>query len=230
VEAAKRMEQELPNTRWAICWKRSLWWRIWCTSADFKYGMSAARRRPSSKRTGAILSWLQGSKLAESQIKQSESAEMQFMLAWQKRPHWLYGLRGENRNAARSGVRGREHFQRAKALTLISLTPTWAGSLQLLRGHAQRHCQDAFSMEIMARSSARRSAPARSRRTPSHHTTLYLALKSARSWHGAERVHVIVVKTQAQSAQRDQGPEPWPLEMFAARTPRGRVAILTRSP
>src|SRR5229473_988529 len=47
VEAAKRMEQELPNHPLGYLLEaEALWWRIWCTSADFKYGMSDARRRP----------------------------------------------------------------------------------------------------------------------------------------------------------------------------------------
>jgi len=44
VEAAKRMEQELPNHPLGYLLEaEALWWRIWCTSADFKYGMSDAR-------------------------------------------------------------------------------------------------------------------------------------------------------------------------------------------
>src|SRR5260370_40765622 len=47
VEAAKRMEEERPNHPLGYLLEaEALWWRIWCTSADFKYGMSDARRRP----------------------------------------------------------------------------------------------------------------------------------------------------------------------------------------
>jgi tetratricopeptide (TPR) repeat protein len=54
---------------------------------------------------------------AETQIKQGESAEMQFYAGMAEASlARLYGLRGENRNAARSGVRAREHLLRAKAL------------------------------------------------------------------------------------------------------------------
>src|SRR5260370_982034 len=80
VEAAKRMEQERPNHPLGYLLEtEALWWRIWCTSADFKYGMSDARRRPKLEAdrhyfelAAKVLS------LAEAQIKQSESAEMQF--------------------------------------------------------------------------------------------------------------------------------------------------------
>jgi tetratricopeptide (TPR) repeat protein len=55
--------------------------------------------------------------LAEAKIKQSESAEMHFYAGMAEASlARLYGLRGENRNAARSGVRAREHLLRAKAL------------------------------------------------------------------------------------------------------------------
>jgi tetratricopeptide (TPR) repeat protein len=55
--------------------------------------------------------------LAEEQIKQRESAEMQFYAGMADAAlARFYGLRGENRNAARAGVRGREHLLRAKAL------------------------------------------------------------------------------------------------------------------
>src|SRR5207244_9232595 len=46
-----------------------------------------------------------------------ESAEMQFYAGMAEASSArLYALRAENRNAARSGVRGREHLLRAKAL------------------------------------------------------------------------------------------------------------------
>jgi tetratricopeptide (TPR) repeat protein len=119
VEAAKRMEQELPNHPLGYLLEaEALWWRIWCTSADFKYGMSDARRRPKLEADRRYFELAaKALKLAESQIKQSESAEMQFYAGMAEASSArLYALRGENRNAARSGVRGREHLLRAKTL------------------------------------------------------------------------------------------------------------------
>jgi len=119
VEAAKRMEQELPNYPLGYLLEaEALWWRIWCTSADFKYGMSAARRRPKLEADRHYFELAaKALSLAEAHIKQSESAEMQFYAGMAEASSArLYGLRGENRNAARSGVRGREHLLRAKAL------------------------------------------------------------------------------------------------------------------
>ncbi len=119
IEAAKRIEEEWPRHPLGYLLEaEALWWRIWCTSVDFKYGMSDARRRPKLEvdrhyfeLTAKALS------LAEAQIKQGESAEMQFYAGMaQASSARLYGLRAENRNAARSGVHAREHLLRAKAL------------------------------------------------------------------------------------------------------------------
>jgi tetratricopeptide (TPR) repeat protein len=119
VEDAKRMEEERPHHPLGYLLEaEALWWRIWCTSAEFKYGMSDARRRP--KQTADQHYFELSAKalsLAEAQIKQTESAEMQFYAGMaEASAARLYGLRGENRNTARSGVRGREHLLRAKAL------------------------------------------------------------------------------------------------------------------
>ena len=93
----------------------ALWWKIWCTSAEFKYGMTDARHR---RKLAADQHYLdlaaKASSIAMAQLKDRESAEMQFYAgmgdAFAAR---LYGLRGENRATARAGVRAREHFLRA---------------------------------------------------------------------------------------------------------------------
>ena len=119
VETAKRMQQERPNHPLGYLLEaEALWWRIWCTSADFKFGMSDARRRPKLEADQHYIALsTKALSLAEAHIKQSESAEMQFYAGMAEASlARLYGLRGENRNAARSGVRAREHLLRAKAL------------------------------------------------------------------------------------------------------------------
>src|SRR5437879_7202347 len=46
VQAAGRMQQDQPDHPLAYLLEtEALWWRIWCTTADFKFGMSDARRR-----------------------------------------------------------------------------------------------------------------------------------------------------------------------------------------
>jgi len=119
VEAAQHMEQERPNHPLGYLLEtEALWWRIWCASADFKYGMSDARRRPkleSDRRYFELAA--KALSLAEARNKQGENAEMQFYAGMAEAAlARLYALRGENRNTARSGVRGREHFLRAKTL------------------------------------------------------------------------------------------------------------------
>jgi tetratricopeptide (TPR) repeat protein len=118
-EAAKRMEQERPDHPLGYLLEaEALWWRFWCTSAEFKYGMSDARRRPKLEADKHYLELAAtASSLAEAQLKQADSAEMQFYAgSADADAARLYALRGENRNAARAGVRAREHFLRAKAL------------------------------------------------------------------------------------------------------------------
>jgi tetratricopeptide (TPR) repeat protein len=119
VDAAKRMEQERPNHPLGYLLEtEAVWWQIWCSSTDFKYGMSDARRRPKLEADQHYFELAaRALLLAEAQLKKSESAEMQFYAGMAEASAGrLYGLRAENRNAARSGVRSREHLLRAKAL------------------------------------------------------------------------------------------------------------------
>ena len=119
VQAAKRMEVEHPEHPLGyVLEAEALWWKIWCTSTEFKYGMSDARHRPKFEADQRYFQLAaKASSLAESQIKQHETAEMQFYAGMaDATAARLYGLRGENRNTARSGVRGREHLLRAKTL------------------------------------------------------------------------------------------------------------------
>src|SRR6266852_4254288 len=80
VEAAKQMQQERPNHPLGYLLEaEALWWRIWCTSADFKYGMSDVRRRPKLQADQHYFELsARALSLAEAQIKHGESAEMQF--------------------------------------------------------------------------------------------------------------------------------------------------------
>jgi tetratricopeptide (TPR) repeat protein len=119
VEAAKRMEQEHPDHPLGYLLEaEALWWRIWCASAEFKYGMTDARRRAKyGVDQHYFESAAKASSLAEAQTQQHETAGMQFYAGMaDAAAARLYALRGENRNAARAGVRAREHFLRAKTL------------------------------------------------------------------------------------------------------------------
>jgi len=119
VEAAKRMEADRPEHPLGYLLEaEALWWKIWCTSAEFKYAMSDARHHPKLEADQRYFQLAaKASSLAEAQIKRHETAEMQFYAGMaDATAARLYGLRWENRNTARSGVRGREHLLRARTL------------------------------------------------------------------------------------------------------------------
>src|SRR5215467_8746358 len=96
----------------------AIWWRFWCTAAEFKYGMSDARRRSKLPADQHFLELATtASSLAATQIQKADSAEMQLYAGMaDAAAARLYALRGENRNTARFGVRARDHFLRAKTL------------------------------------------------------------------------------------------------------------------
>ena len=118
-EAAKRLQKERPDDPLGYLLESdALWWRFWCTAAEFKYGMSDARRRPKLPGDQYYLELANtASSLATKQLQQQDSAEMQLYAGMaDAAAARLYALRGENRNTARFGVRAREHFLRAKTL------------------------------------------------------------------------------------------------------------------
>jgi tetratricopeptide (TPR) repeat protein len=119
ISDAKHLQTEQPDHPLGYLLEaEALWWRIWCTSAEFKYGMSDARHRaklPSDQRYQELSA--KASSIALTALKNHETSEMQFYAgmgdAFAAR---LLGLRGENRATARFGVHAREHFLRAIAL------------------------------------------------------------------------------------------------------------------
>jgi tetratricopeptide (TPR) repeat protein len=116
---ARRMQQEQPEHPLGYLLEaEALWWRIWCTSADFKWGMSDARHRPKLASDQHYFDLAaKVLRLADVQLKQHETAEMHFYAGMgDAMAARLYALRGENRNTARAGVRAHEHFLRARAL------------------------------------------------------------------------------------------------------------------
>jgi len=118
-EAAKQLQKERPDHPLGYLLESdALWWRFWCTAAEFKYGISDARRRSKLPADQHYLELAAtASSLASAQLRQKESAEMQFYAGMaDAATARLYSLRGENRNTARFGVRARDHLLRAKAL------------------------------------------------------------------------------------------------------------------
>lgn len=119
VEDAKSLEQQRPDHPLGyILEADALWWSIWCASAEFKYGMTDARRRsklPADQHYFDLAAT--AASLAAAHLQRGETPEMQFYAGMaDATPARLYALRGESRNAARFGVRAREHLLRAKAL------------------------------------------------------------------------------------------------------------------
>jgi len=118
-EAAKQMQKEQPDDPLGYLLESdALWWGFWCTAAEFKYGMSDARRRAKLPADQLYLELAAtASSLASAELKRQESAEMQLYAGMaDAAAARLYALRGENRNTARFGVRARDHFLRAKTL------------------------------------------------------------------------------------------------------------------
>jgi len=119
LEDARQMERERPEHPLGYLFEtEALWWKIWCVSAEFKYGMNDARRRPKLEADQHFLDLAEKiSALAEAKLKLQETAEMQFYAGMgYAQAARLYGLRFEARATARAGVRAREHLLRAIAL------------------------------------------------------------------------------------------------------------------
>ena len=118
LDIARRIEHAQPEHPLGYLLEaEALWWKIWCTSAEFKYGMNDTHRRPKLAADQHFFDLAKKvSSLAEAQLKLRESAEMYFYAGMgDAMAARLYGLRWEARNTARSGVRAREHFLRAIA-------------------------------------------------------------------------------------------------------------------
>jgi tetratricopeptide (TPR) repeat protein len=116
IAGAQRLQTELPRHPLGYLLEAdALWWRIFCTSAEFKYGMTDARHRPKLPADQHYFDLAaKASTIAIAQLKTHDTAEMQFYAgmadAFVAR---LDGLRGENRATAHAGVHAREHFLRA---------------------------------------------------------------------------------------------------------------------
>jgi len=119
IEDSVRIEQGSPDHPIGYLLEaEATWWRIWCTTAEFKWGMSNTHHRAklaADRRYFDLAAKV--ASLAEAQIREHETAEMQFYAGMgDALAARLYGLRGEGRNTARTGVRAREHLLRALAL------------------------------------------------------------------------------------------------------------------
>ena len=116
---AKQLQQQYPeNPLGYLLEAEALWWKIWCASAEFKYGMTMARHREKLEADQPYLDLTtKAYKLAEESIHKHDSGEMRLYAGMADGlAARLYGLRGESRAGARAGVRARENFLKALAL------------------------------------------------------------------------------------------------------------------
>jgi tetratricopeptide (TPR) repeat protein len=119
LDSALRLEQQDPDHPIGYLLEaEAVWWRIWCTTAEFKYGMTYPRHRAKLQADRHYFDLAaKVSSLAEARLRQQKTAEMEFYAGMgDALAARLYGLRGEGRNTARTAVRAREHFLRALAL------------------------------------------------------------------------------------------------------------------
>jgi len=119
---AKQLQQQYPdNPLGYLLEAEARWWKIWCASAEFKYGMTMARHREKLEADQPYLDLTtKAYKLAENSIHKHDSGEMRLYAGMADGlAARLYGLRGETRAGARAGVHARENFLKA-----LSLDPT----------------------------------------------------------------------------------------------------------
>ena len=119
IPEAQAMQREQPEHPLGYLLEaEARWWQIWCLSADYKYGMSFPRHRGKAPGDQAYLEVVaKAEALAEASLAKHETAEMHLYAGMAGGlAARMYGLRAENRAAARAGVRAREHFLRALAL------------------------------------------------------------------------------------------------------------------
>ncbi len=104
------------------------WWQIYCRSAEIKWGMVDAWHREKLPADSAFFQLTDKAiRLAESQVKVSQTAEMHFYagMGYALKAR-LLGLRDERRATARAGVKARDHLLRALALD-PDLTDAYTG-------------------------------------------------------------------------------------------------------
>lgn len=119
VMVARTMQQADPqNPVGYLLEGEALWWKRYCGACEVKYGMMEAwthDKQPADESYFVLTD--KAIQLAKEQLAKGETAEMHFFVgmgyALKVR---VYGLRNENRNAARAGVTARAEMMRALEL------------------------------------------------------------------------------------------------------------------
>ena len=116
VALARGIERERPqNPLGYLIEGEALWWQRYCEACEIKWGMIEAWEHDKRSEDEAYFALAdQAIGLAQAQLANSETAEMHFYVgmgyALKVR---VYGVRGENRNAAKAAVRARAEMLRA---------------------------------------------------------------------------------------------------------------------
>jgi tetratricopeptide (TPR) repeat protein len=124
ISDARQVEQAQPeNPLGFLLEAEAVGWKIWSTSAEYKYGFTDARHRPKLRQDQHYFELAaKVTSLAEAQLKMQDSAPMHFYAGMgQALAARLFGLRGENRGVAHAGVHAREQF-----LLALQLDPNFA--------------------------------------------------------------------------------------------------------
>jgi hypothetical protein len=119
IVGARQLQQQWPDDPLGYLLEgEARWWQIWCSSAEYKFGMTMARHREKLAEDQAYLALSSKAlTLAEAKIKVRPSAQMYLYAGMAEAlAVRLYGLRWETRIAARDGVHAREYFSRALEL------------------------------------------------------------------------------------------------------------------
>ena len=96
----------------------ALWWERYCSACEIKYGMIEAWKHEKQHDDEAYFVLTDKAvQLAQAQLAKSQTAEMHFYagMGYALKVR-VYGLRSENRNAARAAVNARTHMLRALEL------------------------------------------------------------------------------------------------------------------
>jgi len=96
----------------------AMWWKIYCSALETRYGFIGAWRRPKQADDAAYFALADKTiALADARLKEKEMPELHFYagISYALKAR-LNALRGERLAIARAGVRGREHVLRAITL------------------------------------------------------------------------------------------------------------------
>ncbi len=116
VPLARALEQAQPeNPLGYLLEGEALWWERYCAVCEIKWGMIEAWKHDKRSDDEAYFALADRAiQLAEAQLTKSETAEMNFYagMGYALKVR-VYGVRSENRNAARAAVNARSHMLRA---------------------------------------------------------------------------------------------------------------------